>query len=79
MKLKYRAWTEDEIERLRGFAAQGASLVRAAAAFNRTTNSVRYQARKLGLSFPHKFSYREIMRSRDIDNPARGTRVWNRR
>jgi hypothetical protein len=44
-------WTDAEIERLRAFVSQGASIVRAAAALKRTTVSVRNQARKIGSPF----------------------------
>ena len=47
-----RPWTEADNERLRDFVAQGLSIVRAAAAFNRTTKNVRIQARKIGTPFP---------------------------
>jgi hypothetical protein len=47
-----RPWTEAENEHLKDFVAQGLSIVRAAAAFNRTTKNVRTQARKIGTPFP---------------------------
>jgi hypothetical protein len=45
-------WTKEDDERLRTLVAQGASIVRAAAAFRRTTVSVRTRARSLGCPFP---------------------------
>jgi hypothetical protein len=45
-------WTEADNERLKKLVLQGASPLRAAAAFNRTISSVRVQARKLGTPFP---------------------------
>ncbi|OYU92109.1 MAG: hypothetical protein CFE29_04590 [Bradyrhizobiaceae bacterium PARB1] len=45
-----RSWTEADIERLRKLSSEGASVVRAAAALNRKTGSVRKMARQLGLS-----------------------------
>jgi GcrA cell cycle regulator len=42
----------EEDERLRVFVAQGASIIRAAAAFKRKKESVRERARKLGCPFP---------------------------
>jgi hypothetical protein len=45
-------WTELENDLLKAMALKGASIVRAAAAFKRTTKSVRIQARKLGTPFP---------------------------
>ena len=52
MGLIKRTWTEADNERLKDFVAQGLSIVRAAAAFNRTTKNVRIQARKIGTPFP---------------------------
>jgi hypothetical protein len=49
--LAKRPWTEADNERLKNFVAQGLSIVRAAA-FRRTTKSVRIQARKIGTPFP---------------------------
>jgi hypothetical protein len=45
-------WTDEENERLKTFVAQELSIIRAAAAFNRTTAGIRTQARKLGTPFP---------------------------
>jgi hypothetical protein len=45
-------WTKEDDERLISLVAQGASTVRAAAAFRRTTISVRNRARSLGCPFP---------------------------
>jgi hypothetical protein len=45
-------WTDEENERLRIFVAQGVSIIRAAAALNRITASIRTHARKLGTPFP---------------------------
>jgi hypothetical protein len=47
-----RPWTEAENERLKDFVAQGLSIFRAAAAFNRSTKNIRIQARKIGMPFP---------------------------
>ena len=52
MKLKAGPWTEAENERIRDFVKRGVSVLRAAAALQRTTTSVRNQARKLGVAFP---------------------------
>jgi hypothetical protein len=46
------AWTEAEDERLKALVAQGASVVKAAAALKRTIVSVRTRARVLGCPFP---------------------------
>jgi hypothetical protein len=45
-------WTEEDNARLREFVAQGASIIRAAAALDRSIRNVRIQARKLGAPFP---------------------------
>jgi hypothetical protein len=50
--LTKRPWTEDDNARLKEFVAQDLSIVRAAAAFNRSIKNVRIQARKLGAPFP---------------------------
>ena len=52
-------WTAEENERLRAFVAEGASIIKAAAALKRTTTSVRVQARKLGTPFPGRNNYRK--------------------
>jgi GcrA cell cycle regulator len=46
----YMLWTPEHDERLIQLAAQGATVLRAAAALRRPLNSVRSRARKLGLS-----------------------------
>jgi hypothetical protein len=56
---KKAVWTDEENERLKAFAAQGVSIIRAAAAFNRTMTSVRIQARKIGSPFPPMRAYRK--------------------
>jgi hypothetical protein len=50
--LAKRPWTEEDNARLKEFVAQDASIIRAAAALNRSTKNVRIQARKLGAPFP---------------------------
>jgi GcrA cell cycle regulator len=45
-------WTKEEDERLRALVAQGASVVKAAAALKRKIVSVRTRARVLGCPFP---------------------------
>ena len=59
MGLIKRPWTEADNERLKDFVAQGLSIVRAAAAFNRTTKNVRIQARKIGTPFPPMRDFRK--------------------
>jgi hypothetical protein len=53
-----RAWTADENERLKALVAQDVSVVRVAAAFERSMISVRNQARKLGTPFPSMRAFR---------------------
>jgi hypothetical protein len=48
----YLPWTKEDDERLRAFVAQGASVIRAAAALSRTTINVRAHAREVGCAFP---------------------------
>jgi hypothetical protein len=52
MLSRKRAWTQDDDERLRAFVAQGASVVKVAAALKRQTTSVRTRARALRCPFP---------------------------
>jgi GcrA cell cycle regulator len=52
MRPLVQPWTVEDDERLRMFVAQGASLVRAAAAFRRRKEMVRQRASKLGCPFP---------------------------
>ena len=61
-------WTEEENERLKAFVAQGVSIFRAAAAFNRTIISVRDQARRVGTPFPDMRIARK--KSADISSRA---------
>jgi hypothetical protein len=50
--LAKRPWAEEDNARLKEFVAQGASIIRAAAALHRNILSVRIPARKLGDPFP---------------------------
>jgi hypothetical protein len=50
--LAKRPWTQEDNARLKEFVAQGASIIRVAAALHRSTKSIRIQARKLGEPFP---------------------------
>ena len=59
VSLARRPWTEADNERLKDFVAQGQSIVRAAAAFNRNIKSVRIQARKLNTPFPPMKEFRK--------------------
>ena len=54
-------WTDQENERLKTFVAQGVSIIRAAAVFNRTTGSIRAEARKLATPFPADAGASEAM------------------
>jgi hypothetical protein len=69
MKPIKKPWTDEENERLRRLAAEGASATRAAAALNRKIKSVTLQATKLGVKFP---SVRE-QRSKIVAAP---TNLW---
>jgi hypothetical protein len=51
MRHTSKSWSEADNELLIPLAAAGASPIRAAAKFKRSTASVRTQARKLGVSF----------------------------
>ena len=70
MAVKKKEWTAEENERLKAFAAKGASIIKVAAALKRTTSSVRVQARKLGTPFPTMAEYRKQFRG-GTDNPWR--------
>ena len=66
---KKAVWTGEQNERLKAFVAQGVSIVRAAAVFNRTITSVRVQARKVGSPFPPM----RVFRKKFADAPSS---VW---
>ena len=59
MGLAKRPWTEEDNAHLKEFVAQGASIIRAAAALHRNVKSVRIQARKLGEPFPPMREFRK--------------------
>jgi hypothetical protein len=65
-------WTGNDNERLKALVAQGASIVRAAAALQRSTSAVRNQARKLGTPFPAL----RVARKKWADAPSG---VWRKR
>jgi GcrA cell cycle regulator len=46
------SWSDEDNERLRALVAAGATAIRAAGVFNRSTAAVKTQARKLGTPFP---------------------------
>jgi GcrA cell cycle regulator len=52
MLSRYLPWAKEDDERLRAFVAQGASVIRAAAALRRTTIDVCTHAREVGCPFP---------------------------
>jgi len=62
-RISNRSWTPHDLERLKQFAASGASLMRASVALKRTRKSVYARANQLGLSFP---------KLRIKDDPRRG-------
>jgi len=49
-----RAWTPEQVSRLKVLIASNATAVRAAAALNRSIISVQAKAREIGTPFPHK-------------------------
>jgi hypothetical protein len=63
MPLINKPWTESDIDRLKTLLANGSSAVRAAAALKRTVNSVKVQARKLGMPFPSVVAVRKLPES----------------
>jgi hypothetical protein len=67
--MRHPPWTDDEKERLKAYVASGVSLLRTAAAFNRTMTNVRDQARKLGTPFP---SIRDYRKRRASNNQPQG-------
>jgi GcrA cell cycle regulator len=52
MRAIVQRWTSEDDERLRALSAQGASIVKAAAALKRRQSVVRDRANKLGCPFP---------------------------
>jgi type IV secretory pathway protease TraF len=52
-------WTDAENERLKALVAQGVSIVRVAAVFNRKMVAVRTHARRLGTPFPRMNEFRK--------------------
>jgi hypothetical protein len=60
MCLLHQPCTPKEDQRLKDLVEQGASLIRAAAAFNKKTQNVRERARKIGCPFPPS-SHRKAM------------------
>jgi GcrA cell cycle regulator len=52
-------WTPEDDERLKELAAQGASILRAAAALKRSQTVVRQRARKLGCPLPGRAETRK--------------------
>ena len=63
MRRKRPPWTPEENERLKAFVAKDVSIVKVAAALNRTLISVRVHARKLGTPFPRMSDYRKKFRT----------------
>jgi hypothetical protein len=52
-RLRYRLWTEKDLERLRALVLSGASAVRASVALKRPLKGVKSRAREIGVSFKH--------------------------
>jgi hypothetical protein len=68
-------WRPEDIQRLREMASQNVSVLRAAAALNRSTGSIRIQARKLGLDFPTLSAMRKKLNA--AAPLGTGRRGWN--
>ena len=67
MRPRNKPWTKEEIERLKKFAAGGATAARAASALNRKIISIQTQAAKLGIRFP---TVRELHKKPGTAPPA---------
>jgi hypothetical protein len=59
-------WTEEDNARLKEFVAQDVSIIRAAAALDRSIRNTRIQARKLGAPFPPM----RVFRKKFVDAPS---------
>ena len=59
-----RGWSTDELERLKQLANAGASVTRCAAAVNRSSASIRSQARKLGIPLAGTRAVRAVQKAR---------------
>jgi hypothetical protein len=57
--LRSKPWTDADDDRIRDFVKQGVSVLRAASALGRTTQSVRRRARTIGSSFPTRSEARK--------------------
>ncbi|GIQ75359.1 hypothetical protein BraRD5C2_38000 [Bradyrhizobium sp. RD5-C2] len=66
--MRYRKWTDEEIERLKAMIAAGASATRIAVALRRPIESVYDRARRLGLRLPTRTEERR--RARNLLAPA---------
>jgi transposase len=66
VKRQNRVWTDEDNDRLKAIVAQGVSIARAAVTFNRSLNSVRNRARKLGTAFPST----RVARKKWADTPS---------
>ena len=73
----FRPWTPEDDERIRRLVANGVSINRAAAAFNRTRGSVYDRARKIGCPFP--LLAETLKKSKDIAAMARNNDWWTHR
>ncbi|QUS40674.1 hypothetical protein RPMA_18930 [Tardiphaga alba] len=73
MKPVVRRWTDEEIEKLKALAAQGASALRCSAALNRSSSSVTKTASKLGVELRGvravKADYRQEVEKAERDLP----------
>jgi hypothetical protein len=82
MRKMKNAWTDDQNDRLKPMVSAGASVTRAAAAFNRPIISVRNQAHKLGAPFPARAASRadpetRILAAKAFDRSGRFEKKCN--
>jgi hypothetical protein len=68
MAVKKKNWTVEENDRLKALVAKGVSIIKVAAALQRTTSSIRTQARKLGTPFPTMADYRKKFRDSPVSS-----------
>jgi len=65
LRRKYRPWSDDDIARLKGLQASGASPVRASVALHRNRLNVMEKARALGVPFMTMHERRKRQASRE--------------
>jgi hypothetical protein len=68
VRITSRSWTEAEITRLRELSAKGSSVVRAAAALNRTTKAVMRIARIYSIRLAGQREMKAAIRALDANS-----------